>query len=206
MQAALLDFEIGKPVPLKNPKFVWTLGNLSLAGFEVELSRHRSRHIMHNHMTSGLFVCISWISFVIPTEAIPGRMALLVTLLLVLVNIFNSSTDSQPPTDTITAASGVTFAQLSKPHPELKSIFSAWILSCIFLVFGALIAYATLLYIKYWSDEVKTITVTPQGINLAPVKVTKEKMLKVLNMRFLIFLVMVFLLFNLNYWPIMLSI
>ena len=110
MQAALLDFEIGKPVPLKNPRFISVVegqGNLSLAGFEVELSRHRSRHIMHNHMTSGLFVCISWISFVIPTEAIPGRMALLVTLLLVLVNIFNSSTDSQPPTDTITAASGM---------------------------------------------------------------------------------------------------
>ena len=204
MQAALLDFEIGKPVPLKNPRFVWTLGNLSLAGFEVELSRHRSRHIMHNHMTSGLFVCISWISFVIPTEAIPGRMALLVTLLLVLVNIFNSSTDSQPPTDTITAASGVNLH--TKPYPALKNIFSAWILSCIFLVFGALIAYATLLYIKYWSDEVKTITVTPQGINLAPVKVTKEQMLKVLNMRFLIVLVMVFLLFNLVYWPMMLSV
>jgi hypothetical protein len=39
---------------------------------------------------SGLFVIVSWISFLIPMDVIPGRMALLVTLFLVLVNIFNT--------------------------------------------------------------------------------------------------------------------
>lgn len=111
LQAALLDYEIINITPLKDPVFVWLgHGNLSLAGFEVELKRHISRYVMHNHMTSGLFVCVSWISFVVPTEAIPGRMALLITLLLVLVNIFNSATDNQPHSDTITAASGTKYS------------------------------------------------------------------------------------------------
>jgi hypothetical protein len=33
---------------------------------------------------SGLFVVVSWISFVVPPDVIPGRMALLITLFLVL--------------------------------------------------------------------------------------------------------------------------
>ena len=46
-------------------------------------------------MPSALFVCVSWISFVVPIDAIPGRMALLVTLLLVLINMFNSSVEKE---------------------------------------------------------------------------------------------------------------
>ena len=44
----------------------------------------------------GLFVIVSWISFLIPMDVIPGRMALLVTLFLVLVNIFNTVTTNTP--------------------------------------------------------------------------------------------------------------
>ena len=46
--------------------------------------------------TAGLFVIVSWISFLIPMDVIPGRMALLVTLFLVLVNIFNTVTTNTP--------------------------------------------------------------------------------------------------------------
>ena len=45
---------------------------------------------------SGLFVVVSWISFVVPPDVIPGRMALLITLFLVLVNIFNTVTTNTP--------------------------------------------------------------------------------------------------------------
>ena len=44
----------------------------------------------------GLFVVVSWISFVVPPDVIPGRMALLITLFLVLVNIFNTVTTNTP--------------------------------------------------------------------------------------------------------------
>ena len=57
-------------------------------------------------MPSGLFVCVSWISFVVPIDAIPGRMALLVTLLLVMINMFNSSVEKEPLPQYITALSG----------------------------------------------------------------------------------------------------
>jgi hypothetical protein len=50
----------------------------------------------HFSYIAGLFVVVSWISFVVPPDVIPGRMALLVTLFLVLVNIFNTVTSNTP--------------------------------------------------------------------------------------------------------------
>ncbi len=42
------------------------------------------------YLPSCMFVVVSWVSFMIKPEVVPGRMALLVTLFLVLINIFNS--------------------------------------------------------------------------------------------------------------------
>ena len=54
-------------------------------------------------------------------------MALLITLFLVLVNIFNTITNISPNVEGMTA-------------------ISMWMIACIFFVFGSLMAYATLLY------------------------------------------------------------
>ena len=96
------------------------LGNYSLAGFEMVLHRYVSTYIITYYLPSGLFVIVSWISFLIPMDVIPGRMALLVTLFLVLVNIFNSVTTNTPKAEGLTA-------------------IEAWMLACILFVFGALI-------------------------------------------------------------------
>ncbi len=44
------------------------------------------------YMPSTLFVVISWVSFIIPPEMVAGRMATLLTLLLVQVNFGTSIT------------------------------------------------------------------------------------------------------------------
>ena len=72
------------------------LGNFSVAGFEMILARHLSHYLITYYLPSGLFVMVSWISFLIPPEIVPGRMSLLVTLFLVLVNIFNNITTNTP--------------------------------------------------------------------------------------------------------------
>ena len=58
-----------------------------------------------------------------------GRMALLVTLFLVLVNIFNNVTTNTPKAEGLTA-------------------IEAWMLACILFVFGALAEYAAVLFHK----------------------------------------------------------
>ena len=57
------------------------------------------------YLPSTLFVITSWVSFLIPPEVVPGRMALLVTLFLVLINIFNNVTAITPNTEGMTAIS-----------------------------------------------------------------------------------------------------
>ena len=202
-QATLLDYQIGNPVSLKNPIHNWQgYGNYSHAGFEVLLTRHRGRYLMYTHMPSALFVCVSWISFVLPVEAIPGRITLLVTMLLVLVNIFNTSVDQQPLSDTITAGSGNFKIMLHGSIKIMNFTILAWILTCIYLVFGALLAYAGLLYIKFWGADVDSIKVTPPGMTKE--KITQEQRLKMINMRCLVLFILLFLLFNLLYWPLVL--
>ena len=102
-----LDYSVEDLVPLRKTRRAGDFNNYSYAGFEFTLQRHIGNYIVYNHMPSGLFVCISWISFVVPIEVIPGRMALLVTLLLVLVNIFNSTHHNEPHARGITAVSGI---------------------------------------------------------------------------------------------------
>ena len=118
-----LDYAI-KINKLSPKDSVWSssgsLGNFSLAGFELVLSRYVSTYIITYYLPSGLFVIVSWISFLIPMDVIPGRMALLVTLFLVLVNIFNTVTTNTPKAEGLTA-------------------IEAWMLACILFVFGALI-------------------------------------------------------------------
>ena len=47
------------------------------------------KYVYVYYLPSGLFVITSWASFLIPPEVVPGRMAMLITLFLVLINIFN---------------------------------------------------------------------------------------------------------------------
>ncbi|XP_023319726.1 gamma-aminobutyric acid receptor subunit rho-1 [Eurytemora carolleeae] len=126
-----LDYEI-EILPLDEADKVIVfgdLGNFSLSGFEMVLTRYVSTYIITYYLPSGLFVIVSWISFLIPMDVIPGRMALLVTLFLVLVNIFNTVTTNTPKAEGLTA-------------------IEAWMLACILFVFGALIEYAAILFKK----------------------------------------------------------
>ena len=112
--------DIRKLAPMDSILMFEGLGNFSLAGFEMVLDRHSSPYIITYYLPSGLLVVVSWISFLIPVNAIPGRMILLVTLFLALVNIFN----------TVTA---------NTPKAEGPTAIAAWMFSCILFVFGAFI-------------------------------------------------------------------
>merc|ERR1719150_2779917 len=102
-------------------------GNYSITGFEMTLTRNVAKYLYIYYLPSGLFVVVSWVSFLIPPEVVPGRMALLVTLFLVLTNIFNTITNISPNVEGMTA-------------------ISSWMIACMFFVFLALLEYAAILY------------------------------------------------------------
>ena len=74
-----------------------------------------------------MFVVASWISFVVKPDVVPGRMALLITIVLVQLNLFNNAKNKAPvSTSNINA-------------------IEAYLVSSMFLVFSALAEYAAIL-------------------------------------------------------------
>ena len=72
----MLDYDITiKGLKEEDKIFVGgALGNYSLAGFEMVLVRHVSHYIINYYLPSGLFVVVSWISFLVPADIIPGEI------------------------------------------------------------------------------------------------------------------------------------
>ena len=59
---------------------------------DLRLRRNFLNHAIQTFMPTGCLVLLSWISFLIPPYIVPGRMVLLVTLLLV---VFGTYSDAQ---------------------------------------------------------------------------------------------------------------
>ena len=90
-------------------------------------------------------------------QVVPGRMALLVTLFLVLINIFNNVTNVSPNTEGMTAISSWMLGRSNYSLTIVDLIVAYFdavlfpiyltIAACIFFLFGALMSYAFILYI-----------------------------------------------------------
>ena len=59
----------------------------ALTGFRIGFRRSSGPFIMNVFLPTGMLTFISFIGFLIPVDIVPGRMALLVTIFLMLVNI-----------------------------------------------------------------------------------------------------------------------
>ena len=118
---SVLDYSVKiRELPEEKQNYVAITGNYSVAGFEMTLKRKVSHYIITCYLPSGMFVIVSWISFLIPPDIVPGRMTLLITVFLVLVNIFNTITTNIPKAEGLTA-------------------IEAWVMVCVLFVFGALV-------------------------------------------------------------------
>ena len=101
-------------------------------------------------------------------------MTLLVTLFLVLINIFLNITSTSPESESMTS-------------------MSLWVITCLLFVFGALFEYACILWVKY--NNFKKDLPNDEKI---------QRILKQTDFIFLIIFPLLFLLFNIFYWWILL--
>ena len=90
-----------------------------------------------------LFIIVSWVSIIINPDVVPGRMGLLLTTLLVLINIFTGVKSRAPQSTTLNAV-------------------DVYLIICIVQVFFALMEYAVVLFLESY-----------KGHLLSPSKVTK---------------------------------
>merc|ERR1711971_340073 len=90
------------------------------------MGRKQMQFVVQVYLPSAMFVIVSWVSFLVKPEVVPGRMAMLVTLFLVLINIFNSVREQAPISSRLNAV-------------------DLYLVICVFLVFTALMEYAVIL-------------------------------------------------------------
>ena len=100
---------------------------------------------------------------------VPGRMALLVTLFLVLTQIYTSVANQSPVASSINQ-------------------LSLWVIACILFVFGALMEYAGLLFVKY------------QSYNYPEEAFKNASCMKIIDLFFFITFPITFAIFNVIYW------
>ena len=170
----------------------------------MKLKRHILKYLIIYYLPSGLFVVVSWVSFLIPPDVVPGRMAMLITLFLVLTNIFKYviCISHYCIVFLIFDNSMIT---ANSPNVEGMTAIAAWMLVCIFFVFGALVGYAFLLWKKKKSclkrkkprkecEEIKKIR-----------QLRKDDFRSKVDDVFLVVFPIMFLVFNLLYWPLCLQ-
>ena len=159
---------------------------MCFVGVEMKLKRNMMKYLYIYYLPSGLFVVVSWVGFLIPPEVVPGRMAMLIILFLVLINIFNIVTSNSPNVEGMTA-------------------ITAWMLVCIFFVFGALVGYIYLLWKKKKSclKRKKQRKISEDESKLR--QILKEDYRSKVDDVFLVVFPIMFLVFNLIYWPMCLS-
>ena len=95
-------------------------------GFNIDLTRIRAQILCQVYLTTILLVIASWISFTVDSGCIPGRMGLLVTVLLVIINLFIGVRNSSPESNGLNA-------------------IDIFLIVCIGEVFAALLEYAVVL-------------------------------------------------------------
>ena len=119
---------IAKVEPFANSKIAQNPNgrNYSVFGFMIEFRRHTKPYIWSYYLTSMCVVTIAGCSFIVPPKCIPGRLALLVTLFLVQMQMIKDIQSILPYSDSLTG----------------MSVFS---LISLFFIFIALLEYASIL-------------------------------------------------------------
>ena len=75
--------------------------HFSVSGFVLDLKRIPTPYLTNIYFPTGLLTIISFIGFMIPVDIIPGRMALLVTIFLMLVNTSSTERNRGPKVNNI---------------------------------------------------------------------------------------------------------
>ena len=101
-------------------------------------------------------VSLSWISFIIPPDSFPGRMGLLVTLVLCIINVMINEMEQSPATNGI-------------------STIDLWCIICLVMVAIASLEYAVLLYLMRFGKRGLVTTCSKSVFPTGKVSVLQAK-------------------------------
>merc|ERR1711997_1320013 len=107
-------------------------------GVRIRLKRHLGFHLTQTYIPSIIFVMVAWLSFLVPSDIVPGRMVLCVTTLLTLTSMFNS-------------------VRSLTPQVSYMKAIDSWVFVCMIFVFSSLAEYGLILHLTSRSGWQKRI-------------------------------------------------
>ena len=164
----------------------------STCGVNILLNRTKVQILFQVYVPATLLAIVSWVSFTIKPDVVPGRMGLLATIFLVLINIFNGAKSAAPSSTNLNA-------------------LDLYLIVCIGQVFLALIEYAIILFIS--NKGVKSFFICNNGMTKKKTVTSNEKgktemeqiqedMKSKMDSVSIIIFPSFFILFNVIYWNI----
>ena len=139
-------------LPVKFKSYEFMEKDWATCGFNIILERIKTQIFFQVYLTSALLVIVSWMSFMIQPGTVPGRMGLLITVFLVLINIFISVKRTSPVSNGLNAV-------------------DVFLVVCIGEVFAALLEYALVLHIygerheKSFPEMIKSNVISQKNTN-----------------------------------------
>ena len=131
----ILQYSINiEPLPSRYQTYKALGDYWATCGFNILLKRERLPIFFQVYLTSTLLVIVSWASFIINPVVVPGRMGLLITILLVLINIFIA-------------------AKHHAPTSKSLNLVDFFLVICIGEVFAAVVEYAIVLIIDAHKEK-----------------------------------------------------
>ncbi|KPJ06084.1 Glycine receptor subunit alpha-1 [Papilio machaon] len=153
----LLQYHIGEPLRLEetNGYMIDKDGNYSRLVVYFRFERQIGHHLIQTFAPSSLVVMLSWFSFWLDLDAIPGRVTLLVTCMLTLVTMFTGLRADIPPVAYVKA-------------------LDLWMAGCMMFVFAALGEFVVVKVLdkQYQMNKSKAQESMPRII---PVRLNGEK-------------------------------
>ncbi|ROT64969.1 hypothetical protein C7M84_017076 [Penaeus vannamei] len=105
---------------------------------DIILSRKATYHLMNTYIPSSLFVFVSWLTFLIPPEHLPGGTVLTITTLLTIVSMQES------------------------PKVSYAKAIDQWMMFCIVLVFTVLVEYTYVVHLHFRAEQLRMVSVEPK--------------------------------------------
>ena len=164
----------------------------STCGVNILLNRTKVQILFQVYVPATLLAIVSWVSFTIKPDVVPGRMGLLATIFLVLINIFNGAKSAAPSSTSLNA-------------------LDLYLIVCIGQVFLALIEYAIILFVSNKgvrsffvcnTGTKKKKIVQSNGSGKTEIEQIQEDMKSKMDSVSIIVFPSFFILFNVIYWNI----
>ena len=121
----------------------------SVAGFQFRLKRRLTPIFVSTYLPCMLLLIISFIGFLIPVHMIPGRMALLVTIFLMLVNISTSEKTQGPNVNILMLQQRKGKFSLKKFQTQTMTALDIWLILAKITLFLELLEYAIVLHLRF---------------------------------------------------------